>query len=750
MLAPAGSYQTFLAVLQAGADAVYLGGSKFGARAYADNFDEKELLSAIDYAHLHGRKVYLTVNTLLKEQELQRQLYDYLLPYYRQGLDAVIVQDLGAFALIRREFPELNIHASTQMTVTGCHGAAYLKQLGARRIVTARELSLEEIRKIHDTVDIEIESFVHGALCYCYSGQCLLSSMIGARSGNRGRCAQPCRLPYGVYNADGKKIAAKGDYILSPKDLNTVSCIPKLAASGICSFKVEGRMKQAEYAAGVVSVYRSYIDRYLETGDSNVLDADMQKLLDLGNRSGFSEGYYERQNGKDMITFVRPNHSKANEELQETVRARYIDTEIKEKINGILRLKKDFPATIELSYKDIALTRQGDTVQQAMKQPLSPEKVEAGMRRTGNTPFVFQTLDLDMEDDVFLPMQSIHQLRRDALDALYRAATECFHRETPRRDNPQGSGQRCRKAEQKQSADLAVSTANLAVSTANLAVSLECRSQLGWVLPYDFVDDIYLDSICYGAFRTDKEILSALKQDIASVHAAKKSAYYILPAVFRNRTAEFYGEHFTELMDAGLDGVLVKSLDAASFAASCVPNGRNKKPDIILDHSLYSWNGEAKQVFAGLAPLRDTVPLELNRSELFARDNRGSEIILYGNLPLMTSAQCVHANTAGCDRKPVVWYLKDRYGKYFPVKNNCAECYNVIYNSTPLMLFGFHEDFIRMGMAGYRIAFTTENEKEVRKIMTAYRDIFMDGRKRPQDVFAGAGYTNGHYKRGVD
>ena len=727
LLAPAGSYQTFLAVLQAGADAVYLGGSRFGARAYADNFDEKELLSAIDYAHLHGRKVYLTVNTLLKEEELQRQLYDYLLPYYRQGLDAVIVQDLGAFSLIHREFPELSIHASTQMTVTGCHGAAYLKRLGARRIVTARELSLEEIRKIHETVDIEIESFIHGALCYCYSGQCLLSSMIGGRSGNRGRCAQPCRLPYGVYDADMRQISTKGDFVLSPKDLNTVASIPKLAASGICSFKVEGRMKQAEYAAGVVSVYRSYIDRYLETQSCKVTDRDRQMLLDLGNRSGFTDGYYERQNGREMITFARPNHSKANEKLQETIRARYIDTEIKEKINGILKLKKDFPVTIELSYGEIRLTCQGDTVQKALKQPLSLEKVESSMRRTGNTPFVFHTLQIDMENDVFLPMQSLHQLRRDALDALFAEATGHFHRERSG-DGPQQNDGEC--------------IASHTVALENLAVAIESKSQLACVLSYDFVNDIYLDSMCYCNLHERTDFLSGVKEDIAAVHDAGKKAYYILPAIFRNRTAEFYEEHFTDLLDAGLDGVLVKNVDAASFAAAYTT-------DIILDHSLYSWNREAKQVLADLEPLRDTVPLELNRSELFARDNRGSEILLYGNLPLMTSAQCVHANTEGCDRRPALRYLKDRYGKYFPVKNNCAECYNVIYNSTPLMLFGFHEDFIRMGMAGYRISFTTENEKEVRRVMEAYRDIFISGEKRPQDVFAGGSYTNGHYKRGV-
>ena len=266
LLAPAGSMETFRAVINAGADAVYLGGGRFGARAYADNFTEEELLSAIDYAHIHGRKVYLTVNTLFKERELTEDLYSYLLPYYKQGLDAVIIQDMGAFQMVREAFPGLSIHTSTQMTVTNRYGAAMMKEMGADRVVTAREMSLTEIRDIRDHVDIEIESFVHGALCYCYSGQCLLSSMLGGRSGNRGRCAQPCRLSYEVF--DEKKHPVKTGkkerdiYILSPKDLCTVSMIPDLIENGVDSFKIEGRMKKAEYAAGVVSVYRKYIDRY--------------------------------------------------------------------------------------------------------------------------------------------------------------------------------------------------------------------------------------------------------------------------------------------------------------------------------------------------------------------------------------------------------------------------------------------------------------------------------------------------------
>ena len=253
ILAPAGSMECLKAAIAAGADAVYTGGALFGARAYAHNLTEEELLEAIDYVHLHGRRLYLTVNTLIKDREMEKQMYDYLLPYYRQGLDAVIVQDIGLFRFIRKHFPDLPNHASTQMTLTGVDGAKFLEKEGAQRIVTSRELSMAEVKKIADETELEIESFVHGALCYCYSGQCLFSSFIGGRSGNRGQCAQPCRLLYRTPEAK------RPQYLLSLKDICTLELIPEMIESGIYSFKIEGRMKKPEYAAAVAFQYLSLI-----------------------------------------------------------------------------------------------------------------------------------------------------------------------------------------------------------------------------------------------------------------------------------------------------------------------------------------------------------------------------------------------------------------------------------------------------------------------------------------------------------
>lgn len=286
LLAPAGDFACFQAAMNAGADAVYLGGDKFGARAYAHNFSEEEIIEALRIAHLFQKKIYLTVNTLIKEKEIA-DLIPYLTPLYEAGLDGVIVQDIGALMMMREHFPGLELHASTQMTITGVYGAEFLKQLGVCRVVPARELSLDEIRDIKDKTGLAIETFIHGAMCYAYSGQCLFSSILGGRSGNRGRCAGPCRLPY--TDEQGHVI-----YPLSLKDMYTLPIIPKLIQAGIDSFKIEGRMKSPEYVAGVTAMYRKYIDAYLQNPDKpyHVSPKDEAVLRGLYIRTDICQGYY--------------------------------------------------------------------------------------------------------------------------------------------------------------------------------------------------------------------------------------------------------------------------------------------------------------------------------------------------------------------------------------------------------------------------------------------------------------------------
>ncbi len=330
ILAPAGTYEAMEAAVKAGCNAVYAGGSFFSARAYAGNFNEEEYLRAIDFCHLHGVRVHMTLNTLLKEDEIAR-VPAYVEPYYKAGLDAVLVQDMGVFHILKKHFPDLPLHCSTQMSIASAYGAQLAKDLGFSRVVPARELSLEEIRSIKQKVDIEIETFVHGAMCFAYSGKCLFSSFAGGRSGNRGRCAQPCRKFYRLFEdlpgeGGGKRKFLAEEYLLSLKDLCTLNELPYLIDAGIDSFKIEGRMKNPSYVACAVSAYRMGRDLYLELQEkeqaesfdamsdrakkeySDFVQTTVSDLQDIYNRGGFYGGYYFTDKGKQMAALKRPNH----------------------------------------------------------------------------------------------------------------------------------------------------------------------------------------------------------------------------------------------------------------------------------------------------------------------------------------------------------------------------------------------------------------------------------------------------------
>lgn len=723
LLAPAGSFETLKAVVNAGADAVYCAGNRFGARAYANNFTEEEMISAIDYMHIKGKKLYMTVNTLLKEKELEEELYSYLMPYYEAGLDAVIVQDLGVMHFIKEHFPGLHIHASTQMTVTGAYGAELMLNAGCSRIVTARELSLQEIQDIYEKTGAEIESFVHGALCYGYSGQCLLSSMIGGRSGNRGRCAQPCRLPYELFEDKQKGISAKNKkeaYLLSPKDLCTIDLIPELIEHGVHSFKIEGRMKQAEYAAGVTSIYRYYIDKYEANPKEpyQVSKEDKQKLWDLGNRCGFTDGYYKRHNGKEMITFEKPSHEKGNEKLQQQIRQTYIEKEEKEKINGILILSKELPAKLVLEYKGVKTEVMGDMVQKAQKQPMSKETILDKMRKTGNTPFVFETLSVEMEEDVFIPVGALNQLRRDGLEQLEQLILGAYKRTLPKE-------QYQREQETPKSSDKPWKP--------ELRVLVEEPEQFLVALKQAEIRRIYMD------------VFKVTPQDIIAARECGKELYLALPYILRKNVAEQLEQTFTELSKQNPDGYLVRNMEEICFLRKRKVEGKK----IQTDYGVYVFSNEAGKALKEWEIEHFTLPVELNRNELLNLRCENGEMILYGHQPLMISAGCLHKNTAGCDRTPGTFYLKDRYAKIFPVKNNCRECYNVIYNTSPLCLLHHQQELQRLAPEAVRLHFTIENEQKMQQVFSLYRQAFLEKKKiSPEQYFKD--YTNGHFKRGVE
>lgn len=724
LLAPAGSFETLKAVANAGADAVYCAGNRFGARAYANNFTEEEMISAIDFMHIKGKKLYMTVNTLLKERELEEELYSYLKPYYEAGLDAVIVQDLGVMHFIKEYFPNLPIHASTQMTVTGAYGAELLLHAGCSRIVTARELSLKEIQDIYEKTGAEIESFVHGALCYCYSGQCLLSSMIGGRSGNRGRCAQPCRLPYELFEDKQKAVSSKykkESYLLSPKDLCTIELIPELIQHGVHSFKIEGRMKQAEYAAGVTSIYRHYIDKYEANPEEayKVSEEDYKKLWDFGNRCGFTDGYYKKHNGKEMITFEKPSHEKGNESLQQQIRNDYIEKEIKEKIKGILILSKEFPAKLMLEYNGVKLEVEGDIVQKAQKQPMSKETILDKMQKTGNTPFVFEELSVEMEEDIFIPVGALNKLRRDGLEQLEEKLLKNHRRTLQSEYQPEYTKKHNKNAEK--------------AWQPKLHVLVETIEQFSVALKQPQVDRIYLD-----IFKTGED-------EIKKVHEAGKQLYLVLPYILRKNVTEQLERAFLELSKQNPDGYLVRNLEEICFLQKMGVAGEQ----IQTDYGVYVFSNETQKALKEWKIEDFTLPVELNKSELAMLACNKGEMILYGHQPLMISAQCLHKNTTGCDKTPGIFYLKDRYGKLFPVNNNCKECYNVIYNTSPLVLLHQKKEIQKLAPKAVRLSFTTENEKKMEQVFSLYQQAFAEEKKISPEQYFGD-YTNGHFKRGVE
>ena len=745
LLAPAGSLKTLKAVIHAGADAVYLGGSMFGARAYANNFNEEELLEAIRFGHIHGRKIILAVNTLLKEYELG-QLYDYLHPYYEAGVDAVIVQDMGVMEFIKTHFPNLPIHTSTQMTITNVEGARLLKEQGVERVVTAREMSLEEIQRIHDEVGVELESFIHGALCYCYSGQCLFSSIIGGRSGNRGRCAQPCRLSYEVLQGEKSLTGHHAIPILSLKDMCTLPFLYELADHGVYSFKIEGRMKTPEYAAGVVSIYRKYMDSYLDGNRIPVEKKDIRALLELGNRGGFTNGYYYHHNDSDMLSGESASHNKSEGVLQDNIRREYVNTELKEKIKGKLILNKECPAKIEVQYGKIKVSYQGDMVLVAQNRPLTKEVVTEKITKTGNTPFVFENLEVTMDDDIFMPVNQLNQLRRGALEALEEALLKPYERTLPElvetssaETDRQTTGNAIKEKQISGQSLSQTSGQQSAGSSTEVRVLIEDAEQLPAVLKVDFVDTVYLDCMLY----TRENLIRKLSEDIDRVHASGKKAFYVFPFIFRQQTSLFYEKIMPELKKLPLDGIMVRSLDEIAF----IKEWGNENWQMVSDSNLYTYSNEAAEYFYRLGMIQDTIPVELNRKEILRRENSRSEMIIYGRLPLMITAQCIHKNTLGCMHQHKVLNLKDRYSVHFPVKNFCSECYNVIYNSLPVCLFKEDVTVKKIAPAALRLSFTTETEEETEQILTIYGDIYKNGGilgQMPMEC------TNGHFKRGVE
>lgn len=794
LLAPAGSFSIMKQAFQAGADAVYLGGTLFGARAYAANLTEEELLRGIEYGKLHQKKLYLTVNTLFKNEDIDR-LFTYLRPLYEAGLDAVIVQDFGVLRMVRRMFPAMEIHASTQMSVTTPEGAALLKELGVCRIVPARELGIEELRMIKQKTGIELEVFVHGAFCYSYSGHCLLSSMIGGRSGNRGRCAQPCRQQYSL--CDGRS-----GYYFSPRDLCALSCVPELIEAGMDSFKIEGRMKKPEYVIGAVEAYRRAIDAYREQRELR-LDKERDRLADVYNRGEFTEGYFHIRNGAEMMAMERNHHNgirlgivhsvhdsqiriRLERDLNRgdilEIRTRSSEIEItsgidgsageivslkgkqlryihpgdmvyrtknsrlcdellrnnasralKENINVSVTLKKDLSAMIRVACREHTVTVRGGTVTAALRQPLTREMILEKINKLGDAPFVIASVEIDMEEDVFYPMKEWNRLRRQALTELEQQCCMAGRRSMPEPDRFHPEYEEGKAG------------AGSEYFEPKLALGVSTREQFAVGIETEFVERMDLEAECF----TTRE----LEELLCAVHQHGKTGYISLPRMLRME----YSQELLKLLELPADGYVVRTVDSLALV-------REQRPEavVVCDFSVYSYNREAATAYSDCTEgeLFHTLPVELNREELQeliqSTPSCSWEWILYGTPSVMVSTQCFYRNTNAdsCrrddadSRMPDPISMVNSHGDRLRVQPVCKYCYNVVYLEPPVCLVPFRNELSFPSIRIWRILLTSEDRTETEAVLG-----LLTGGRETERVSAKQWDRNentGHYRKGIE
>lgn len=808
ILAPAGSVTALQAAVMAGCDAVYIGGSRFGARAYAENPDEAELLAAIDYAHTYGVKVYLTVNTLVKEAELS-ELPAYLEPYYTHGIDAVIVQDFGVMRLLSELWPDLPLHASTQMTLTNPEACRLLPK-SVTRIVPARELELSELRRLREETPLELEVFCHGALCYSYSGQCLMSSLIGGRSGNRGRCAQPCRKSY-VCRTEGRP--EQRGYFLSPKDQCMLARLPELLALGVDSLKIEGRMKNPLYAAGVTAIYRKWISRLEVSGadayrkeEREELNEDIRKLAELYSRGGFSEGYPFSETGREMISLARPNHGgvlvgigrmlaggkrcqveyrrpvgagdifeiRTTEGTEERILAEYTAgareneetrtvylsdrgtvfkgaTLLGKEASGellVYRMKNDGllaqierecrpgtrktalaarflartgePTELRLSGK-VSVVVRGAAAEPARKAPAAEADVREKLRKTGDTPYRFEPLSVELAGECFLPVSQLNELRRRALEEYTEALLASYRRTLPQGEAALPGGE-------------APGTGAEAFPISSeedvpLAVTVMTLEQLRKVKKHPAVSRIYVDM--------EGEWQACLRE------GAERPLWLALPRITQGERLENLRITLVELSEKrSFDGLLVRSLDALAMLKTLpfsVP--------LAADANLYAMNSQAARWLLSQGFSRLTAPFEENERELGWLSGLPFELVIYGRGVAMVSRQCVWKTAYGCTPKNGrQLVLQDERGAEFPVQTCCAGCYNRIYNSAPLSLLPYLEQGKRLRPSALRMEFTLEKGDEVLRLLEAYARPSGGGNA---EGAAQQEETRGHFRRGV-
>lgn len=793
LLSPVGSYEALRAAVSSGADAVYLGGKQYSARAYSNNFELNELLNAIDYCHIYSVKVYLTINTLLKNSEID-QLYNFLLPLYQQGLDAVIVQDIGVLYYIRNIFPKLEIHASTQMNIHHLEGVKFLQELGVKRVVLSRELTLCEIKKIKEKTVMGIECFIHGALCYCYSGQCLMSSIIGGRSGNRGKCAQPCRLPYKLKKNGKINNSIQKKYLLSPKDICTLELLPDLLDTSIDSLKIEGRMKRPEYVAGVTSIYRKHIDYYFQKNnlDKKEIQKDKSILLELFNRGEFSKSYYVGKKQQDMMatdvpknkgvpigriskvsnshifiqlyksvykgdvlevftnninakfyvtsnstqnTIIKYNRKEKNninkdalvfrtfnQQLTEKLQQQYVKNDKKILIKGFLSAKIGKPISLKIKYKEIDIKIQEDLVEQAKNQPTKKERIIEQLNKTGNSYFKFKSLFIEMDENVFIPIQVINKLRRNALQKLMNSLLSLYRRKPIENI--------CYKKNYQDTKEVKIDAQELSIKVSFTRIEDAIL----------FVNVKEIDTLYVEVYPKDKQKMLKL---INLCMQFKKNIYLILPHIFRDHIVNDYIPWLNELETSYLKGYVVRNYEQYKVI-------KLTEKDIILDYNVYVINNYAIKQWQNLGVNNFTLSPELNYKDIEHLPLEHYDIIAYGYLPLMISDQCINNTIGECSSNTNVEQYRqliDRYNKTFLVKNNCYYCYNIIYNSSPTILLDQLPRLLQYGAKNIKLSFSFEKKEEIKHIIDTFIYAIKNNNYKQELKFKS--FNRGHLIRGI-
>ena len=737
ILAPAGSIPALYGALNAGADAVYVGADKFSARAYAENPSVEEICEALDYAHLFNKKIYLALNTLLKDSELKDAL-KILEPLYLCGLDGIIIQDIGLISVMKDFFPGLPLHASTQMAVASVSGARYLKDLGMSRIVLARELSMKEISDI--TKDgreygYETECFVHGAMCYSYSGCCLFSSMAGGRSGNRGRCAGPCRKSYAVY--DDMESAVKGRngsdyYPLSMRDMCVIGHIGDMADAGVDSLKIEGRMKVPEYAAGVSHIYKTALTKY-ESGTLNKNDIKNYEndLRQLYIRSKVGTGYLYEYNGPDMLTLDNPSYSSiANDnesKLKADIKSEYIDKNYKLDVDMTVNVKTGEPVSLKVKTGDIVSEITGNICDKAQKNPTDDDAIKKQMMKTGNTVFAVKNLEIENDCDSFVPVGALNSLRRDGLDDLYNKLISKYHRES----HVDIDG----LYEKKSGALTTVKNQGVNLPEFRLSDRNQFKA---------FIDVRPEGTVSVDIFSVIFDDDSMVKSYINDGGKLK----LILPHVIRQKNVFFINNRLDDLVSKYGDNVYAieaNGYDGLSFALKY-----KDRFSIFTAGSIYVFNRFAENFIKENGFISKT-SYEKNKKELGRSGVCTRVISLYGYIPMMLSAGCVIKTHDKCDKKRNIIYLKDESGRIFPVKPCHELCHNVIYNNVPQVLFAKLRDFGDK-YEYFSIDFTVEDYDETYRILNFIKDNYNESGIMSLGMlklFEDNKFTLGHFNRGV-